>query len=134
MAIRSSGLGIIHATSNPVVMKCHVSHGAAGALMMPYVMKFNLIGSIEKFAALAHAMGVPVEGLSPMDAALLAMNAVKHLIRDLNMPERLRDIGVEKSDLGEFAKVVMKRGTRLLQENPREAVENDLLSIYESAW
>ena len=134
MAIRSSALGIVHATSNPVVMKAHVTHGAAIALMMPAVMEYNLIGNLEKYAAVALAMGERTQGLSPEVAARLSVVTVKQLIQDLNLPTRLRDVGVKKEDLPEFAKGVLRRSSRLLDANPRNATHSDLVSIYNSAW
>lgn len=134
MAIRSSGMGIVHATSNPLVMKYHVSHGTGISLMMPPVMEFNLMGNTEKYAAIASAMGERVEGLSAMEAGSRAVEAVRRLIKDLNIPSRLRDVGVKREDLPEFARVVMKRSPLLLDANPRNATEQDLVSIYESAW
>ena len=31
-------------------MKVHLSHGSACALMLPYVMDFNLIGNLDRYA------------------------------------------------------------------------------------
>ena len=134
MAIRSSGLGLIHATSNPVVMKAHVAHGTAISLMMPAVMDFNLNANPEKFAAIASAMGETVNDLSATQAAVLAAEAVRLLIRELKMPSRLRDVGIKKSDLPGFADTVMQRSRHLIEINPRHADKSDLIAIYESAW
>lgn len=134
MAIRSSGVGLVHATCYPPAMKYHLSHGAAICLLMPYVMEYNLISNVEKYAAVASVMGEIVEGLSIMDAAKAAVKAVKELINDLKLPSRLRDVGAKQEDFPEFAKAVMTRYPRLTSNNPRATNEQDIIDIYESAY
>jgi alcohol dehydrogenase class IV len=128
------GLALIHAAGNPPATKYHLSHGKALSLMMPYVMQYNLIANREKYAAVAFAMGEKVEGLSTSDAAKIAIEAVKKLISDLDLPTKLREVGAKKEDFPEFARNVMKRSPHLIANEPRNVTEQDLLRIYESAW
>lgn len=134
MAIRSSGLGAIHALSYPPAMKYKLSHGLAIAIMMPFVMEYNLISNPEKFGAVALAMGEREEKSSIMDKAKASLKGVKQLIADLNLPPRLRDVGARKEDFPEFAKVDLKRYGHHLANNPRNLAEEDIIKIYESAW
>jgi alcohol dehydrogenase len=134
MAIRSSGVGAIHATCYPPAMKYHLTHGVAISLMMPSVMAFNLISNLEKYAAVAEAMGERVDGLSTVEAAQVSVEAVRRLIADLGLPTRLRDVGASRDDFREFARVVVKRYSHHIANNPRNATEDDLVRIYESAW
>jgi alcohol dehydrogenase len=134
MAIRSSGIGAVHASSYPVAVKCRLTHGAAIALMMPSVMAFNLISNMEKYASVAEAMGERVEDLSTMEAAQTSVEAVRHLIKDLCLPGKLRDVGASQEDFPEFARVVLKRYGHHLANNPRNITEEDLIQIYEAAW
>lgn len=134
MAVRSSGVGAVHATCYPPAMKYHLSHGLAISLMMPYIMEYNLISNPEKFAAVASAMGEKVEGLSTYDAAQVAAKAVRRLLGDLGLPLRLRDVGAQKEDFPEFARIVVKRYAHHLANNPRNIGEQDIIGVYESAW
>lgn len=134
MAIRSSGIGAIHATCYPPAMKYHLTHGLAISIMMPHVMEYNLISNMEKYAAVASAMDEKVDGLSVMDAARFAIKAVKQLITDLGLPLRLREVGAKQEDLPDFARIVMKRYAHHVTNNPRNLTEQDILRIYESAW
>ncbi|MFH0814150.1 MAG: iron-containing alcohol dehydrogenase [Pseudomonadota bacterium] len=134
MAVRSSGVGAVHATCYPPAMKYHLSHGLAISLMMPYIMEYNLISNPEKFAAVASAMGEKVEGLSTYDAAQVAAKAVRRLLGDLGLPLRLRDVGAKKEDFPEFARIVVKRYAHHLANNPRNIGEQDIIGVYESAW
>jgi alcohol dehydrogenase class IV len=134
MAIRSSGIGAVHATCYPPAMKYHLTHGLAISIMMPSVMEYNLISNPEKFAAIASAMGENVEKLSTMDAAKVAVEAVRKLMKDLDLPLRLRDVGAKKEHFPDFAKIVMKRYGHHLANNPRDLTEQEIFKIYESAW
>jgi len=134
MAIRSSGVGAVHATCYPPAMKYHLTHGLAISMMMPYVMEYNLISNVEKYAAIASAMGENVERLSTMEAAKASVDAVKQLIEDLGLPSRLRDVGAKREDFPELAKTVVKRYQHHLINNPRNLTEQDILKIYESAF
>lgn len=134
MAIRSSRGGAIHPTCYPLAMKCHLTHGLSISLMMPYVMEYNLTGNLERYAAVASAMGQSVEGLSTGDAAQAAVKAVKRLIGDLGLPSRVRDVGAKKEDFPEFARFVVKKYPHYIAYNPRKVGEEDIIRIYESAW
>lgn len=132
--VRPCGVGIIHGVSNPVCAKYHVSHGAANALMMPAVMEFNLATNPQKFAAIATAMGDDVEGMPVWDAAMTAVEAVRRLVGDLDLPLRLRDVGVKQEDFEEFTEVVMKRSVHLIERSPRFLNKKNIMKIYELAW
>ncbi|OPY93152.1 MAG: 1,3-propanediol dehydrogenase [Syntrophaceae bacterium PtaU1.Bin231] len=134
MAIRSSGVGAIHATCYPPAMEYHLSHGVAISIMMPYVMEYNLIANMTKYAAVAEAMGEKVEGLSQREAAQASVEAVRGLMRDLSLPMRLRDVGGKKEDSAKFAATVVKRYAHHIANNPRNLTEKDLVNIYEMAW
>jgi alcohol dehydrogenase class IV len=134
MAIRSSGLGAVHATSYPAAIKCDLTHGAAIALMMPAVMAYNLMSSLDKYASVAEAMGEKVTDVSTQEAAQSAVEAVRRLISDLCLPGRLRDVGASQGDFPEFARVVLKQYSHHIANNPRNIDEDALIRIYESAW
>jgi alcohol dehydrogenase class IV len=134
MAIRSSGVGAVHATCYPPAMKYNLTHGLAISIMLPYVMEYNLIGNLEKFATIATAMGENIAGLSMRDAGYLAVKAVKKLIKDVGLPLRLRDVGAKKEDFFKFAKTVVMRYSHHLSNNPRDLDEKDIIKIYELAY
>jgi alcohol dehydrogenase class IV len=51
----------------------------------------------------------------------------------MGLPQRLRDVGIGRDNLGRCAAEAMKQ-TRLLVNNPREVTEADARAIYEAAW
>ena len=134
MAIRSSGVGAIHGLCYPVAVKYHLTHGLAIALVMPHVMQYNLISNVTKFANIAEAMGEKIEGLSLYQAALRSVEAVKSLLRDVGLTQRLRDVGVKEDDFHRFAEDVPKYYAHHLANNPRDLSHEDIMKIYRNAY
>lgn len=134
LGIRSSGVGACHAVAYPPAVKYHLSHGISIAVMLPYVMEFNLIGNIEKYANVAQAMGERIEGLSVFDAAYRSVEAMKRLLQDLSIPLRLREVGAKKEDFQTFAETVVKLYKHHINNNPRDMRVEDVKKVYENAW
>ena len=132
MAFASGGLGAVHALAYPIGTEYHLPHGRSNAIMLPYIMKYNLSGNPEKYANVAGFMGKDIEGLSATKGALLAIEAVQELLETVQIPYRLRDYGISKKDFPKFVEGAMKFA-RLFVPNPRDLTEQDVLSIYEGA-
>lgn len=52
---------------------------------------------------------------------------------ELQLPMRLRDVGIQEVDLPRLASEAMKQ-TRLLPNNPRQVTLSDALNLYTRAW
>jgi len=133
LAFGSGGLGAVHSLSNPLGIEFHLTHGRTNAIMLPHVMSFNLIGNPTRFAEIAEAMGEEVEGLSPMEAAPLAVEAVKELLSHLKIPIQLRDYDISEKDIPKLVEGAM-RASHLFMPNPRDLTKEDVEQIYRMAW
>jgi alcohol dehydrogenase class IV len=133
MTLDTVGCAIIHACAYGLGGRYPVPHGLANSLFLPHGMAFNLPTNLERFGEVAVLLGERTEGLSVRSAAERSVEAVTQLIRDLNLPSRLREVGVEESSLPEMARGAAAV-TRLLDQNPRAATEADLLAIFCAAY
>ena len=133
LAFASSRLGIVHGLAYVIDTEYHLPHGRANAIMLPHVMEFNKTGNLAKFGRIAQAMGEPVGGLSPYEAADKSVQAVKNLLAALQVPYRLSQYGIPKDDLPKLVEGGMKQA-RLFVPNPRDVTEEDLRRIYERAF
>jgi alcohol dehydrogenase class IV len=133
LAFGSGGLGAVHALSNPLGIHYHLPHGRTNAIMLPHIMAFNLMGNPVKFAEITEAMGQEVDGLSDMEAATLAVDAVKELLGLLKIPIRLRDYDIPQEDIPKLVEGAMKV-SRLFAFNPRDLTQEDVDEIYRMAW
>jgi alcohol dehydrogenase class IV len=133
MAFANAGVGAVHAFAYPLGGEFHIPHGLANTLMLPYVMRYNILGCPHKFAQMARAFGEKVDGLSELDGAEAAVKFVERLSDDIKVPRRLRDVGIPENAIPGLAEAAMKV-TRLLANNPRKITLEDAITIYRSAY
>jgi alcohol dehydrogenase class IV len=122
----------VHALSYPLGSMFHLPHGLSNALLLPYVMEFNLGASADRYADVAIALGCERD----KDDLVTAKNGVekiKEIIAQCGLPLRLRDAGVNEEAIPRMAKDAMKV-QRLLKNNPREVTLEDAINIYKEAF
>jgi len=132
MAFTSGGLGVVHALSNPLGTEYHLTHGRSNAVILPYVVDYNKIGSLNKYAHITQAMGEYIEGLSAYQAAEKLVACLNRLLEILNIPAKISAYGVSREDIPKLVESSMKIG-RLFIWNPRNLTEEDVKNIYISA-
>lgn len=125
MAFSHSYLGLTHAISSSLSGHCHVPHGVAIGLLLPPVAAFNAVTNKEKALVIASLMNVPgtteeerIAGLAP---------AIAKLVSDIELPFRLRDVGVRREQLEDIARDTFK--SRMLHFNPRQPSEQEVLEL-----
>jgi len=130
----NSGGGATHGLSYPLGTNYHIPHGLSIALLMPYVMAFNLASNIPKFVKIAEAMGERSVALSENKAANKAIKAITDLLKDIGIPLGLKKFGVKKEDFISFAEAVYQFSYRHLEVNPIMLTKEDIVKIYENAF
>jgi len=129
LALANAGVTAVHALSYPLGVEYHVAHGVANGLLLPYVMEFNILGNISKFAMIAKLLGETVDHLPLLEQAQRAPAAVKKILFDMKMAHSLTDLNIPESAIPEMAKAA-SANTRLLSVNPRTMTAEDIESIY----
>ncbi|MBP1932367.1 iron-containing alcohol dehydrogenase [Ammoniphilus resinae] len=132
ISLGNAGVGAVHALAYPLGGKFKVPHGVANSLLLPFVMKYNVISNLEKFAEVARAMGEQVEGLSLREAAEQAVRAMAQLSVDVGIPTDLKQVGVKQEDIAGLAEEASKID-RLLNNNPRWLTVREIEAIYQEA-
>ncbi len=133
-AVAMNGAGLAHFLNPQIVKRTHLPHGEACTLMLPHAMAFNLVARKERLAAIAEWMGEDVKGCSMSVAAKRAVEAVQKMSRDLHMPQRLSEIGIEEEDLPPMADATMIHfRARIEAKIPLRVTRDDILRIYEGA-
>jgi alcohol dehydrogenase class IV len=130
VCIATSSTTAVHALAYPLGGKYRIAHGLSNAMLLPFVMEFNLEGSEARFAAMASAMGLPVDGLSQRAAGERFIASLYDLNADLGIKSTLRDKGVTDGDLDGLVDGAAKV-TRLLDNNPRPMSRSDMRAIYQ---
>jgi len=128
MGFSNTQVTIVHSMSHPVSGFHGVPHGAANAILLPYVMEFNLIGNARRFRDIARAMGEDTRGLTDMEAARLSVKAVRELNRDVGIPETFEPYGVTLEHLDAMVEDTFKSASVPL--NPVRVNREQVRSIY----
>jgi aldehyde dehydrogenase (NAD+) len=102
-AFTTAQVGLAHSLAHTLGTLHHVHHGTACGIVLPHVMRYNADFAAGKLALAADALGVDTRGLSDLDAALAAADAVADLMVKVNHPTRLRDVGVPQDALASDA-------------------------------
>ncbi len=133
MAFSNVGLGVVHGMAHPLSAFYNTPHGVANAVLLPYVMEFNAPYTGEKFREIARAMGVKgVDKMSQEEYRKAAIEAVKQLKKDVNIPETLRDINVKEEDLEALSDAAM--ADVCTGGNPRPCSKELVLEVYKKAF
>lgn len=132
MAFNNASLGYVHAMAHQLGGLYDLPHGVCNAILLPHVSEFNLIAKTEKFVEIAKALGEDVTGLAPLDAAKLAITAIKKLSCSVGIPSGLRALNVNPDDFSLLADNAMKDACMLT--NPRIATKEQVIEVYKSAY
>lgn len=133
MAFSNVGLGVVHGMAHPLSAFYNTPHGVANAVLLPYVMEFNAPYTGEKFREIARAMGVKgVDKMSQEEYRRAAIDAVKQLKKDVNIPETLKDINVKEEDLEALSDAAM--ADVCTGGNPRPCSKELVLEVYKKAF
>lgn len=132
MGFSNVGLGAVHGMAHPLGALYNIPHGVANALLLPYVMEFNLPVAISKYRKIAETMGCPTIGLTDHEAAQAAVQAVKELSLSIGIPQKLNELGVQETDLTILAQAAF--ANVCTPSNPRDITVEDLLELYRKAF
>jgi len=122
----------VHALSYPLGSQFHLPHGLSNALLLPYVMEFNIPAAPHRYADVAIALGCVPMGDAHATAAA-GVEKIRDLIRDCSIPATLREVGIPVEAIPGMAAAAMKI-TRLLKNNPRPVTLEDAITIYNAAY
>ena len=133
MAFSNVGLGVVHGMAHPLSAFYDTPHGVANAVLLPYVMEFNKDYTGEKYREIARVMGVEgVDEMSQEEYRNAAIEAVRQLSKDVNIPQTLKEIGVKEEDLPALAQAAM--ADVCTGGNPRPCTYELVLEVYKTAF
>ncbi len=133
-AFANSPVAAVHALAYPLGGHFHIPHGLSNSLVLPHVMRFNISETAGLYAELAPII-FPDEEISGgvLEVSTRLIEKIEELIRDLDLPVRLRDMDIAEDFLPKLAEDAMLQ-TRLLVNNRREVTYQDALEIYTAAY
>ena len=145
LSFQINGLGMVHAVSEGLSAYTVVPHGIANGILLLPVMKFNAPAALDKMARIATAMGLNTYNLSKHQAAEYAIEEVKSLMRDINMPGTFTEFFTQREQMQpELYKPIKREAlestaafalkSHFIQTNPRRATAKDISAIFEEQF
>lgn len=132
MAFNNASLGYVHAMAHQLGGFYDLAHGVCNAILLPHVSEYNAKVVPERFADIAVALGVNIEGLSTEEAAAAAIVAIKELSASINIPAGLTELGCKEEDVKTLSENALKDACGLT--NPKQASLEEIMEIYLAAF
>jgi alcohol dehydrogenase class IV len=130
-AFSNAILGAVHALAHPLGGRYDMHHGLANAILLPVVLTKNLEHAPEKYALIANAMGIDTRGKTPVEAASLVPQQIEKLIRALDIPTKLSQVGVQMADIPSLARDAAV--DLCMMTNPQRYNVREIEAMYKAA-
>ena len=148
MAFTNAFLGINHSMAHILGAKFHIPHGRANAVLLPYVIEYNAALpnklaafpqyeypiAAEKYSYIARLLGL--QASTKEEGVKNLTKAIQDLMKKLNMPLTLKEMGVQKSqfekELFEMADIALN--DQCTGSNPRMPLISEIIEIYKKAY
>jgi alcohol dehydrogenase class IV len=119
------GLGVVHSLAHPLSSLLDTHHGLANAVNIPYGMEFNIAGFENKFRRIARTLELKDENGKAVVSYLFDLNS------KINIPHKLRDIGVKQEHLETLADLAIADFAH--PNNPKPVTREDFRNLYGKA-
>lgn len=132
-AFANSPVAAVHALAYPLGGHFHIPHGLSNALVLPHVLRFNIVTSPQPYAELAPYAFPELAKYEGQERAAAFCETLAELSAKCGLQPNLRAMEIPQEILPKLASDAMNQ-TRLLVNNPREINEADALAIYQAAY
>ena len=122
----------VHALAYPLGGEFKIPHGVSNAVLLPFIMNFNLPDCIEKYANIALAAGIPAEDSREV-LAKKGILRIREISENCGIPTGLKDLNIPESAIPSMAKAALEV-KRLLNNNPRSIRLKDAEIIFQNAY
>lgn len=128
LAFSRSRLGNVHAMSHPVSAFFHVPHGVANTILLPTVLRYNALAGTGRYRSIYRC----ISGTCPSDFhPEMLVSLICRLIKSLELPTTLSQVGVTEDKIPLMAADAMKSGNILV--NPRQSTQAEIERLYRLA-
>lgn len=128
MAFNSAGLGLVHALAHQPGATHNLPHGVCNAILLPVIENFNRPSAVARFARVAQAMGVNIQGMSDEQASQQSIAAIRALSARVGIPSGFSKLGVTKADIEGWLDKAL--ADPCAPCNPRRATREEVRELY----
>lgn len=129
-------LGLSHSIGHQIGSLFDVPHGMTSAIMLPHVMNFLLPRTYKEQVQITEVLGKADKNNKMEENAKIAPTLIKELIKDLDIPHRLRDFNISDEGINKVVENIVKD----IKGQDNEFVSNtsdlkgDITMLLKAAW
>lgn len=128
----NAGMVLGHSVAYTIANRLHLPHGLSCAVALPYAMAYNRDAAADRLRRIGWACGEDQRGGAGAEPNRDTVRRVQSLALDVGIPEALRTLGLERTQLPELVDECLTRYPR--PNNPRPLAGEPLLSLYTAMW
>ncbi len=132
LGLSMTSTGICASLSYVLSAKFKLHKALASSIMLPHVMDYNINAAPAKYVKIAECLGENVENLTVLEAALKAIEHIRRIILELQLPTRLDEFHINRDDLISLSEEA--RGYYMFNYIPRSCDTEELIAILQSAY
>lgn len=134
MAFSNASLGISHSMAHKTGAVFHIAHGCANAIYLPYVIEFNKVKSLDRYAEIANRLNLEGENNEELVASLVKM--VKELNSSMGIPQSLKEYGIDETEFNSKLDLISERaiGDACTGSNPREIDKEQMKKLFKCIY
>ncbi len=133
-AFANAPVAAVHALAYPLGGHFHIPHGLSNSLVLPHVLRYNAPDAGDYYAQLLPCIAIEgTTGGSTTAKTQRFIDEINTLIKDVELPQTLREMKITEADLTMLAEDAMLQ-QRLLVNNPRDVAYEDALAMYQAAF
>ncbi|MFZ5643854.1 MAG: iron-containing alcohol dehydrogenase [Bacillota bacterium] len=132
MAFSHSDVAAVHCMAEALGGLYDTPHGVANSMFLPIVTAFNAEHDPVRHAGVAAACGLPVSGLSSVEAASLLVEELKKMAADIGIPTFRSLSYIRESDFECLAEASFRNGST--PSNCREITREDYLRLFRESY
>ncbi len=127
-----SFLSVSLALALAISSKTEIEVDTAVAMIIPHIMEYNLTTSPGKYVQMSKVMGEEVREITVIEAAIKAVEAVRKLESDLDIPQRLSQFKVSQSQFRGIAELASTYP--FIKNTPRPLSVSELETVLIAAF
>ncbi|KJR96925.1 MAG: alcohol dehydrogenase [Desulfobulbaceae bacterium BRH_c16a] len=131
LAFSNASLGAVHAMAHSLGGLLDLPHGECNALLLDHVIAYNFPEAVERYARIAQAMGLEIQGKQPAKIKQAILAEIRNLKTQVGIHSSLGQKGATLSDIPHLARKALN--DPCMVTNPRIPNQRDIEVIYEEA-
>lgn len=132
IAFSVSFLSVSLAIALAIASHSNIEVDAAVSMMIPHIMEFNLTTSPGKYVQMSKVMGEEIKDITVIEAAIKAVEAVRKLEIDIDIPQRLSSYNISQNLFKSIATLACSYP--FVSNTPRPLSANEIETILIAAY